>query len=91
MTEAEQTIEDGLAVQELLRSEGWKVLERELNREIESETSALKDIETDGRSPEVIGTEYVSHVQLRRGLQRAKGIINDIIARKEEAQETHHG
>ena len=83
----EQIIEDGMSIQELTRSAGWAVLERELDAVIDAETASLSEIETDGKDPAEIGTEYVSHVQYRRGLRRVRMIIEDVIARKDEAQQ----
>lgn len=89
-TEQERIVADGLAITELKRQYGWKVLVRRIEDEIVSLTGELNSINIDSKNLADIGYEYVSKVKLIEGLNQIFVIVNDIEARKDEVQEQSH-
>lgn len=89
MTDAEKAKarEEGIAIRELKRQSGWAILERKIDQKVKEATAELRRIELQGRSLQDIGAEYVSQVKLIDGLNQVFEIVNEIEARKEEADE----
>jgi hypothetical protein len=82
----EKDREEGLAVMELERSEGWNVLKRHIESELASCTEEQRAIELKGRPLQEIATDYISVTQKINGLTRVFEIVNEIKERKEQAE-----
>lgn len=81
----EKLIEEGLAIQEMQRSEGWLILKGKIDEEIQQTTAELRQIELEGRSLSDVGAEYIAKIQRMNGLERYLGIVNEIMERFQEA------
>lgn len=76
--EEDQALTEGRAIQDLKRTDGWKILVEKMNEEIKSTITDLRRITTDGRSLESVGAEYTSKVEKINGLERFKEIVDSI-------------
>jgi len=87
MTEAdrEKAIQEGLAIQELQRQLGWKILLDHIQTEVDRAMLEMRNMELQGKSLQDIGVEYVSQVKLIEGLDKVKAIVRDIENRRESA------
>lgn len=83
----QKAIEQGQAITELKRSEGWSILEDRIKAEIDSSVADMRRLEIEGKPLEVIGSEYVSHIKLIDGLSKIFEILEEIESRKAEALE----
>lgn len=84
MEELEKQIEQGLVIQELIRSDGWKLLEEKIKQEIEDERLAIVEIE----EKDVYSTavKFIQHQQMMKGLERIFEIIQEFLTNKENAE-----
>lgn len=81
----EREIEEGIAIAELKRSEGWQVLMGHVQAEIAKCVADQRAIEISGRPLQEIATDYISVTQRINGLNRVLEIANEIEERKERA------
>lgn len=80
-----KAIEEGLAIKELQRQEGWNVLKKHIDVKVRGALADIRRIELEGRNLQDIGAEYVSQVKLIDGLEAVLEIVKDIESRHEEA------
>jgi len=88
--EREQTIEEGLAIQELERSDGWAIVASRIHEEVQSTLADLRRLDLEGRSLEAIGSDYIARIERMNGLERVLEIITEIKEKHNEATR-HHG
>lgn len=79
-------MEQGLAIQELQRSEGWVLLEGKIRSEIESAMQEQRQIELSGRNLQEIATDYISITQKINGLSRVLEMVNEYLERMSRYQ-----
>lgn len=91
MNEKERTIENGLAIQELERTEGWKVIKQKIEEEAQATLADLRRIDLEGRALSDIGSDYIARIQRINGLERVLEIVTEIKEEYEEATRKHHG
>ncbi len=91
MNEKEKAIEDGLAIQDLERSQGWQLVKARIEEESQATLVDLRRIELDGRSLSDIGSDYISRIQRINGLERVLEIVTEIKEKHEEAIRNNHG
>lgn len=85
MNDKEKAIEDGLAIQDLERSQGWQIIKARIDEETQATLADLRRIELDSRSLSDIGSEYIARIQRINGLERVLEIITEIKEKHEEA------
>lgn len=85
MDPKEKAIEDGLAIQDLERSQGWKIIKARIDEETQATLADLRRIELDGRSLGDIGSDYIARIQRINGLERVLEIVTEIKEKHEEA------
>jgi hypothetical protein len=78
---------EGLAINELKRSEGWQIIERRIREEIASTLTELRRIDLDKRTLESVGSEYISKIERINGLERVLEIVQEI----EDRYQNSHG
>lgn len=88
MDDKEKDIQDGLAVMDLERSEGWNVLRSKIESELKACAEEQRAIETKGRPLQEIATDYISVTQKINGLTRVLEMVEEIKERKETAERT---
>jgi len=86
MDQAAEAMEQGLAIQELQRSEGWVLLEGKIRSEIESAMQEQRQIELSGRNLQEIATDYISITQKINGLSRVLEMVNEYLERMSRYQ-----
>jgi len=74
----DEVMEEGRAIQDLKRTDGWRILVEKMDEEIKSTIIDLRRISTEGRSLESVGAEYTSKVEKINGLERFKEIVDGI-------------
>jgi len=89
MNDNERKIEEGLAIIELERQEGWNMLVNKIKNESLQLFKDMKRIELEGRSLSDIGSEYVSIIQKANGLERVLTIVEEIKEAYEQANKQH--
>lgn len=91
MNERERNIEDGLAIQELERTEGWAIIKRKIEEETQATLADLRRIDLEGRALSDIGSDYIARIQRINGLERVLEIVTEIKEKHEEATRQNHG
>lgn len=91
MDPKEKAIEDGLAIQDLERTPGWKIIKAKIEEESQATLADLRRIELEGRSLGDIGSDYIARIQRINGLERVLEIVTEIKEAHEEATRNHHG
>ena len=82
----ENDVERGRAIKDMTATDGWIILQTEINIEIEDEISALREIEIEKRGLNEIASEYLMHRERLSGLKRTFEIIEEILAKKEAVE-----
>lgn len=90
MDPREKAIEEGLAIQDLERSEGWALVKARIEEEAQATLVDLRRIDLDGRSLADVGSDYIARIQRINGLERVLEIVTEIKEKHEEATR-HHG
>lgn len=91
MNEKERTIENGLAIQELERTEGWRIIRQKIEEETQATLADLRRIDLEGRALSDIGSDYIARIQRINGLERVLEIVTEIKEEYEEATRQNHG
>lgn len=81
----EQAIAKARAIQDLVKMEGWTILESEIRREIEVAVETLRSIEIQGRPLADIGADFVEQQKLIDGLNRTLEIVEELQEPLEQA------
>lgn len=89
MNERERTIENGLAIQELERTEGWAILKARMQEELAGTLADLRRIDLEERSLSDIGSEYIARIQRINGLERFLEIAQEIKEEYEQEINNH--
>lgn len=80
----EAQIEEGLAIQDLIRSDGWKILEAKIKEEIEDERRAILEIR--GKDIYSTAVEFIEHQKMMQGLERILEIVQEFLTAKENVE-----
>jgi hypothetical protein len=91
MDPKEKVIEEGLAIQDLERTEGWAIIKAKITEESQATLADLRRIELEGRSLGDIGSDYIARIQRINDLERVLEIVTEIKEAHEEATRNHHG
>jgi len=84
----EEKLNRGLAILEMTKTEGWRILKVEIEKEIERERNELEEFSLKGKGLQDIAAEYLEH---RGNINSFKGILLKVetaLQEKEEAAET---
>lgn len=85
MNEREKAIEEGLAIQELERGQGWQIIKARIAEEAQGTLADLRRIDLEGRALSDIGSDYIARIQRINGLERVLEIVTEIKEKHEEA------
>ena len=77
-------IEEGKAIQDLIRQDGWRLLQAKIKEEIEDERRALMEINP--KSFPDLAMEFIEHQKMILGLERVFEIIQELLSAKENAE-----
>ena len=80
----EVQIEEGKAIQDLIRQDGWRLLQAKIKKEIENERRALMEINP--KSFPDLAMEFIGHQKMVLGLERVFEIIQELLSAKENAE-----
>jgi|GEM_PF-5923285 len=85
----EAQIEEGRAIQDLLQTNGWQILEAKIKKEIEDERRAILEIE----EKDIYSTavKFIEHQKMMQGLERVLEIIKEFLIAKENAENQLRG
>ena len=85
----EVQIEEGKAIQDLIRQDGWRLLQVKIKEEIEDERRALMEINP--KSFPELAMEFIEHQKMMRGLERVLEIVEEFLTAKENAENRLRG
>jgi len=80
----EVQIEEGKAIQDLIRQDGWRLLQAKIKEEIEDERRALMEINP--KSFPDLAMEFIGHQKMMKGLERILEIVEEFLIAKENAE-----
>ena len=80
----EVQIEEGKAIQDLIRQDGWRLLQEKIKEEIEDERRALMEINP--KSFPELAMEFIGHQKMMKGLERILEIVEEFLIAKENAE-----
>lgn len=83
---SEQALEKARAIQDLVKMEGWTILQSEIRREIEQAVETMRQIEIQGRPLQEIGAEFVEQQKLIDGLTRTLELVAELQEPIEQAE-----
>jgi len=83
---SEQAIGNARAIQDLVKMEGWTILQSEIRREIAQAVEAMRQIEIEGRPLHDIGAEFVEQQKLIDGLNRTLELVEELLEPLEQAE-----
>ena len=83
MSEKDTNFERGRAIKDMTATDGWVILQAEINKEIEDEINSLREIEIEKRGLNEIASEYLMHREKLSGLKRIFEIIEEILIKVE--------
>lgn len=78
----EERQEQAIAVREVTRMEGWSILMAKVQEEIAMLQKEQEDIDTEGRSINEIGVEYIKLTHTIKGLKKLEAIAEDIASQE---------
>lgn len=78
MSASEQQLEQGRAIQELTKSEGWSLLRDRIREEIQQAQEDQANIDGGG-DPVTVGTEFIRLDRLIAGLKRTEEIVTEML------------
>lgn len=87
MDKNEEKFEAGLAVLEMSRTAGWKLLEVKIRQEILIEYDELREFEVAGKTAEEIASEYLQHRANANAYEKILTLVDTAIREKDEAAE----
>ena len=85
----EVQIEEGKAIQDLIRQDGWRLLQAKIKEEIENERRALMEINP--KSFPDLAMEFIEHQKMMKGLERVLEIVEEFLTAKENAENQLRG
>ena len=85
MDKNEEKFEAGLAVLEMSRTVGWKLLEGKIRQEILMEYDELREFEVAGKTAEEIASEYLQHRANANAYEKILSMVDSAIREKDEA------
>ena len=80
----EVQIEEGKAIQDLIRQDGWRLLQAKIKEESEDERRALMEINP--KSFPDLAMEFIGHQKMMKGLERILEIVEEFLIAKENAE-----
>ncbi len=75
-------IEKRKAIQDLLRSEGWQILEQRIKREIKDEYDLIRDFSIEKKGLQEIAAEYLEHREKLNALESIFDFIEEFLEAK---------
>ena len=85
----EVQIEEGKAIQDLIRQDGWRLLQAKIKEELEDERRALMEINP--KSFPDLAMEFIEHQKMMKGLERVLEIVEEFLTAKENAENQLRG
>jgi hypothetical protein len=82
---SEQATQKARAIQDLVKMEGWTILESEIRREIAQAVETMRQIDIEGRPLQDIGAEFVEQQKLIDGLNRTLELVTELQEPLEQA------
>lgn len=79
MAVSEQKSEEGLAVQDMIKMKGWKILEARIKREIQDEYELIRSFPIEKKPLQEIAAEYLEHRANLNAYERVLGFIEEFL------------
>jgi len=80
----EAQIEEGQAILDTIRTDGWRILEAKIKEEIEDERREL--VEVEAKDVYSAAVKFISHQQKMKGLERILEIVGEFLTAKKDAE-----
>lgn len=81
----EEKFENGLAVLEMTRTEGWKRLEAKIREELAIELTELRELDVAGKTAEQIASDYLQHRANANAYEKVLAMVETAVREKDEA------
>lgn len=82
----EKDIEDGRAINEMLATLGWQILEKKIRQETKDEVDQIRSFEIEGKGLQEIAAEYLEHRGNLNAYERIFEFIQEFLTAKEDAE-----
>lgn len=86
MSNYEEKLNQGRAISEMVRMEGWQIYVREIKERIKSEYDEIRNFPIDGKGLQDIASEYIRHRESLNAYEQSLAIVEDFLSRKTEAE-----
>lgn len=86
MKDYESQLEEGRAVSEMVRMDGWQIYAREIRERIKSEYDEIRNFPLEGKGLQEIASEYIRHRESLNAYEQALAVIDDFLTRKTAAE-----
>ena len=80
----EKILEDGRSVQDMVQTDGWRILEKRIKREIEDERIALKEVKKQPAFDML--TDFMEHQKKMEGLEMVFDMVEEFLRDKTDAE-----
>ena len=82
----EQQLKEGRAIQDLVRSEGWRILEQRIKRELKDEYDLIRDFPIEEKGLQEIAAEYIKHRERLNTFEDVFNFIQEFLIDKKNAE-----
>lgn len=82
----EKDLEEGNKIQDLVRSEGWQILEQKIRQAIKDENGMIRNFPIEERALQEIAAEYLDHRANLNAYEKVFDFIQDFLTAKKEAE-----
>lgn len=87
MPNYEEKLNQGRAISEMVRMEGWGIFSGKIKEEIKRERDEIRSFELEGKGLQDIAAEYIRHREILNAYERVLEIIDDFMASKKDAED----
>lgn len=79
MAQNEELLDKGRAIQDMVKMEGWQVLEQRIKEEIKDEYDLIRDFPIKDRVLQEIAAEYLEHRANLNAYERVLGFVEEFL------------
>ena len=79
MAQNEELLDKGRAIQDMVKMEGWQVLEQRIKEEIKDEYDLIRDFPIKDRALQEIAAEYLEHRANLNAYERVLGFVEEFL------------
>ena len=79
MAQDEELLDKGRAVQDMVKMDGWRVIEERIRQELKDEYELIRDFPIKDRSLQEIAAEYLEHRANLNAYERVLGFVEEFL------------